>query len=82
MAKRTSIAPPQIDEQRPPVLQPPLGEHLALLAQVRGEEDDERDLPELARLELERADVDPEPRAVDRLADHGQARQEEQARAP
>ena len=35
-------------------------------------------LPELARLDLERADVDPEARAVDRLADHGQARQEDQ----
>ena len=55
------------DEQRPPILQPALREHLALLAQVRGEEDDERDLPELARLELEPADVHPEARAVDRL---------------
>ncbi len=55
------------DEQRPPVLQPALREHLALLAEVRGEEDDQRDLPELARLELEPADVHPETRAVDRL---------------
>ena len=65
-------------EQRPPVLQPPLREHLALLAEVGREEDDERDLPELARLELEPAEVDPEPRAVDRLADPGRQRQEEQ----
>ena len=49
----TSIAPAQIDEQRPHVLQPPLREHLALLAQVAGEEDDQEDLRELARLERE-----------------------------
>ena len=65
-------------EQRAEVLQPPLREHLALLAQVGGEEDDQQDLRELARLELERADVHPEPRAVDGRAEPGQARQEEQ----
>ena len=53
-------------EQRPEVLEPPLGDHLAFLAEVPGEEEDEADLRELARLELERADVDPEPDAVDR----------------
>ena len=46
-------------QQRPEVLQPSLCEHLALLAQVAGEEDDQENLRELARLELERADVDP-----------------------
>ena len=53
-------------EQRPEVLQAPLREHLPLLAQVAGEEDDQRDLRQLARLELERADLHPEPGAVDR----------------
>ena len=55
-------------EQRAPVLQPSLREHLALLAQVGGEEDDQRDLAELARLELQAADMHPEPRAVDASA--------------
>ena len=65
-------------QQRPEVLQPSLCEHLALLAQVAGEEDDQEDLRELARLELERADVDPEARAVDGRAEPGQRRQHEQ----
>ena len=65
-------------EQRADVLQPSLREHLALLAQVRGEEDDQEDLRELAGLELERADAHPEPRAVDGRPEPGQPRQEEQ----
>src|SRR5581483_11451778 len=66
------------EEQRPDVLQPSLREHLALLAQVRGEEDDQEDLRELARLELRRADAHPQARAVHRLTEPGYAGQEEQ----
>ncbi len=66
------------DEQRAPVLDAPLREHLPLLAEVRGEEDDERDLPELARLELQPAEVDPQAGAVHRLADAGQERHEQE----
>jgi len=58
------------DEEWPPVLQAPLRQHLALLAHVPGEKDDEHDLRKLARLEAQRADVDPQARAV-----HGQAEQ-------
>ena len=65
-------------EQRPEVLQAPLRQHLALVAQVPGEEDDEEDLGELAGLELQRADLHPEAGAVDRLADPWQRRQCEQ----
>ena len=65
-------------EQRAEVLQPALGQHLALLAQVAGEEDDQEDLRQLAGLELEGADPHPEPRAVDRLADHRQCGQHHQ----
>ena len=73
VSTRTSIAAPQISEQRPEVLQPALREHLALLAQVAGEEDDQRDLRELARLELERAELHPQAGAVDRSPIPGSA---------
>ena len=66
-------------EQRAEVLDPPLGEHLSLLAQVAGQEDDQHDLRELTGLELDAAEVHPEARAVDRLADHGQRREQEEA---
>ena len=65
-------------EQRPEILEPALRERLALVAQVGGEEDDQHDLRELAGLELERADLDPQPRAVDRLADPRDRRQRHQ----
>ena len=65
-------------EQRPEVLEPPLRQHLALVAQIAGEEDDQEDLRQLARLELERAHLHPQPRAVDRLADPRQRRQHQQ----
>ena len=64
-------------EQRAEVLDPPLGEHFALLAQVAREEDDQHDLGELARLEPDAADLDPEARPVDRLPDHRQRREDE-----
>ncbi len=67
-------------EQRPEVLQPALRQHLALLAQVAGEEDDQRELGELAGLEPERSRMHPKPRAVDRLPDQGQRREREQQR--
>src|SRR5581483_7849576 len=66
-------------EQWAEVLQPPLREHLALLPQIAREEDDQRDLRELAGLELQRPDLHPEPRSVDRPADHWQRREHEQA---
>ena len=56
----------------------PHDEHLAMLPQVAGEEDDHRELAELRRLEGDRADVDAEVGAVDLRADPGDARQEEQ----
>ena len=76
------------DQHRPEVLErrqgdaedPPRADdqHLAVLAQVAGEEDDDRDLRELGRLEGERADLDPEVGAVDLLADPRQARRQQQ----
>ena len=66
-------------EQRAPVLQPPLREDFALLAHVAREEDDQRDLRELARLEPQRPEVHPEPRAVHGQPQHGQDRQEQQS---
>ena len=65
-------------QQRPEVLQSSLCQHLALLAQVPGEEHDQEHLRELARLELERADMHPEASAVDRGAEPGHCRQDEQ----
>ena len=65
-------------QQRPEVLQSSLRQHLALLAQVPGEEDDQEHLRELARLELERADMHPEARAVDGGAEPGHRGQDEQ----
>ena len=56
-------------------------QHLAVLAQVAGEEDDDADLRELGRLEGERADLDPEVGAVDLLADPRQARRQQQQQA-
>ena len=53
-------------------------QHLALLAQVAGQEDDDGELAELGRLEGERADVDAEVGAVDLGADPGHARQHQQ----
>ena len=78
-------------EQRPEVLQRrdgdaqeaarALHEHLARVAQVRGEEDDDGDLPELRRLEGDRPQLHAEVRAVDLLADAGHARHEQQQQA-
>ena len=55
-----------------------LHEHLPRVAQVRGEEDDDRDLAELGRLEGDRPELDAEVGAVDLLADPGHARQQQQ----
>src|SRR5207253_719626 len=65
-------------EQRAPVLQAALREHLALLAEIGGEEDDQRDLSQLAGLEAERAEVHPESRAIHAQADSRQERHEEE----
>ena len=83
-----TIAPPQITSSGPRCLsggsviagEAPraLHEHLARVAQVRGEEDDDRDLAELGRLEGDRADADAQVGAVDLLADARHARQQEQ----
>ena len=65
-------------EQWPEILEPRLREHLALLPEVRGEEDDEEHLRELAGLEAERPDVDPQAGAVHGAPDDGQCWQHEQ----
>ena len=72
------MQPPQMTSSGPMSFSRALREHLTLLAQVGGEEDDQEDLRELARLELDRADVHPQPRAVDRRAEPGHARQEQE----
>ena len=56
-------------------------QNLAVLAQVAGEKDDDRDLGELGRLEGERADLDSEVGAVDLLADPRQPRRQEDEEA-
>src|SRR5262245_7712290 len=65
-------------KQRPEVLQSSLCEHLPLLAQVAGQEDDQHDLRELAGLELDPTHVHPEARSVDLLADHRERGQEQE----
>ena len=65
-------------DERAEVLQASLREHLALLAQVAGEEEDQADLRELAGLELERPDAHPQPHAVHALAEAGHRGQQEQ----
>ena len=56
-------------------------EQLALLHEVRGEEHGEQDLGELAGLEADRPDADPDLGAVDGLADAGDEGEEQQADA-
>ena len=77
-------------EQRPEVLElrhgdrpqlAALDEHLARVAQVGRQEDDDRDLPELRRLEGDGPELDAEVGAVDLLADPGHARQQQQQQA-
>ncbi len=65
----------QGDAEDPPR---PDDQHLAVLPQVGGEEDDDRDLRELGRLEGDRADLDPEVGAVHLFADPRQARRQQQ----
>ena len=74
------MAPPQMTSSGPSVLAragarsgPPPGEHLPVVAQVAGEEDDEQDLRDLAGLERDRPELHPERRAVDRRAETGSA---------
>ena len=71
-------------EERAEVLEAPPCERLPLVPQVPGEEDDEEDLRELARLEPQRADVDPELDAVDPLPQprDGREHQEHDRRDP
>src|SRR5581483_5301288 len=52
-------------------------EQLPLLHQVGGEEDHQQDLGRLAGLEVERPEVDPQPGAVDVLADSRDGREEQ-----
>ena len=56
-------------------------QHVALGHQVAGEEDDQQDLGELAGLEREAGEPDPDPRAVDGGADQRQQRQQQQHEA-
>ena len=67
-----------LEGQRP---QPRAHEDVAGLAQVAREEDDDPELRELGRLELDRAELDREEGAVDLRADARQARQHEQGDA-
>ena len=75
MKTSISIAAPQTTSSGPKCFSggivrpsdPPRGdrEHLALLGQVAGEEDDDADLRQLGGLEGDRADVDAQVGAVD-----------------
>ena len=58
-----------------------LHEHAAVVLQVGGEEDDDRDLAQLGRLEGDRPDAHAEVGAVDLLADPGHAREQQQREA-
>ena len=62
----------------PRILCVPCDEHLARVAQVGREEDDDRDLRQLGGLEGDRADADAEVGAVDLLADPRHARQQQE----
>src|SRR5207244_12988568 len=53
-------------------------EQLALRRQVRSEEHHHEHLAELGRLERERSEPDPYPRAVDLLAEHGDDRKQQE----
>jgi hypothetical protein len=53
-------------------------EHLSIVPEVARDEDDQENLGELAGLERDRADRDPEVRAVDRLAEPGKGRQDQE----
>ena len=69
---------PQIAERRQGHAQEAVGAHrerLADIDQVGGEEDNEQDLADFSRLEVERPQVDPEPGPVD-LAGHDSGHQQ------
>src|SRR5918999_706830 len=66
------------EEERAEILEPCLSQHLTLLAQVAGEEDDQEDLRELARLEPHRTHLDPQAGPVHSPTDHGHRRQREE----
>src|SRR5439155_1057389 len=53
-------------------------EHLAVLLEIGGEEDDEEELHRLPRLDRRGTDLDPDPRAVDLAPDHRQQRRDEE----
>ena len=57
------------------------GDQLAALGEVAGEEQGERDLGELARLEVDRPDAHPDARAAEAAPDAGHERQQQQAGA-
>ena len=61
--------------QRP---QPGPHQHVPGVAEIARQEDDDRDLGELGRLELDRPDLDRQERAVDLVADARQARHHQQ----
>lgn len=54
------------------------GEELALVDEIGREEDDQQQLRDLDRLELERGEVDPQPRPVDVLTDARKKRRDQQ----
>ncbi len=65
----------QVDEEHPA---PGQGQRVAVQHEVAGEGDDQQHLGDLAGLEAERADGDPDLGAVDRVADDREHRQQQQ----
>ena len=63
-------------ERSDPALRP--GEHLTVLLEVGGEEDDEQQLHGLPRLDRSRTDLDPDARPVDLAADDREERRDEE----
>ena len=59
----------------------PGGEQLALVDEVRGEEDDQQHLGRFAGLEVHRTDAHPEPGPVDLLPEPGERRQQQRGDA-
>ena len=57
------------------------GDQLAVVGQVAGEEDGQRQLGELTWLEVDRAEADPDPGAAERAAEPRHERQQQQADA-
>ena len=73
---------PACSERREPEASHAAAEELPAIAEVAGQEDDEEDLRELAGLERHGPELDPEGGAVDRGAEPGDRRQQEEHDRP